>query len=252
MRQCLVGFGLSASVMMFLAGAAGCQKPTPGPVASVATPAAEPTGPNTLSASESAEGWKLLFDGQTLTGWHPYNNAGTPVTQWKVEDGTIAWAEKGADLVTDDDYASFELSLDWKISEGGNSGVFFHVTEDHKFPWETGPEMQILDDERHGDGKNPKTSAGANYALDPPEGKTLNPVGQWNTAKLVVKGDHVDHWLNGKKVVSYTLWSDGWKAQVAASKFSGMPDYGLRKTGRIVLQDHGNHVWFRNVKIRAL
>ena len=257
MRQCLGGFVFWASAGTLLVAGGACQKPTPGPVASIGTPApVAPAQPNTLSASESADGWKLLFDGQTLAGWHPYGKAGAAVTEWKVEgegnERVLAWTTKGADLTSDDDYANFELSLDWKISEGGNSGVFFHVTEDHKFPWETGPEMQILDDERHGDGKNPKTSAGANYALDPPVDKTLNPVGQWNTARLIVNGDLVEHWLNGKKVVSYTLWNDAWKAQVAASKFKGMPDYGVRKTGRIVLQDHGNFVWFRNIKIRPL
>lgn len=235
--------------------ASGCRKPNPGPVETVAdrpAPPAGKAGPNVLTPHEREEGWKLLFDGQSLAGWHKFGAGPGAPANWQVEDGTLAWAGKGGDIATDETFKDFELSLEWKISEGGNSGVMFHVTEDHKSPWETGPEMQILDDEKHSDGRNPKTAAAANYALNPAVGKTLAPVGEWNQARLVVKGGDVEHWLNGEKVVAYTLWSDDWKSQVAASKFAGMPDYGQRKEGHIVLQDHGDRVWFRNVKLRAL
>ena len=234
-----------------------CRKPTPGPVGSVADQQG-PVGsgtearPNTLTQSEMGQGWTLLFDGQTLSGWHVFNKGQSPPANWQVQDGAIAWKDKGGDLASNSEYTDFELSFEWKISEGGNSGVFFHVTEDNDVPWKTGPEMQVLDDERHQDGREPKTAAGANYALYPAEGKQLKPVGQWNQARLRVQGAHVEHWLNGTRVVSYDLWTEQWKADVAASKFANMPDYGSRKSGLIVFQDHGNPVWFRNIKLRSL
>ena len=242
-----------SSCFLFGVLLASCRKPTPGPVDSVADRSPEAAAaPNTLTAAETAEGWKLLFDGQSLTGWHVFGKPSAPTENWHVEDGAIAWKDKGGDLASDAEYQDFELSLEWKISEGGNSGVFFHVTEDNDVPWKTGPEMQVLDDERHPDGRKATTAAGANYALYPAEGKQLNPVGEWNQARLRVQGSQVEHWLNGKRVVSYSLWTEQWKADVAASKFASMPDYGSRKSGLIVLQDHGNRVWFRNIKLRAL
>jgi hypothetical protein len=207
-------------------------------------------GTNQLTKKERAAGWTSLFDGKTLDAWRLFK--GEAPTNWAAEDGTIAWKGDGGDLTTKEQFGDFELSLEWKISPGGNSGVMFHVSEAPKFPWETGPEMQILDDSHHGDGKNASTAAGANYALHAAEGKKLKPVGQWNQARLVVKGDKVEHWLNGKKIVSYTMWDEAWKAKVAASKFAKMPGYGMQKSGHIVLQDHGNPVWFRNVKLRSL
>lgn len=208
--------------------------------------------PNQLSSAQKKAGWKLLFDGQSLTGWHTYRKPGAAPTNWAVKDGTLAWTAKGGDLASDDDYESFELTYDWKIAPGGNSGVMFHVTEDHPNPWETGPEMQILDNAGHPDGKNPLTSAGAAYALYPAPPDAAHPVGEWNEARLIVKGAHVEQWLNGKKLLSYELGSPEWTQKVAASKFASMPDYGRRKTGRLVFQDHSSEVWFRNIKVRRL
>ena len=143
-----------------------------------------------------------------------------------------------------------EVDRFWKVEAGGNSGVFFHVGDEGSYVWETGPEMQVLDNDAHPDGRNPLTSAGSNYALTAPERDLTRPVGMWNEARLVVVGPRVEHWLHGEKLLAYELWTDAWKAAVAASKFAGMPRYGLAKTGRIALQDHGDRVSFRNVKIR--
>ena len=142
--------------------------------------------------------------------------------------------------------------LEWAVSAGGNSGIFFHVSEDQPRTYSTGPEFQILDDALHPDGKRPVTSAASNYALHAPSESVTRPVGEFNEARLRVEGDRVTHWLNGSKVVEYRLWTDKWKAEVAASKFAAMPRYGLNETGHIAIQDHGDEVWFRNVRIRRL
>jgi hypothetical protein len=210
--------------------------------------------PNTLTADEKAAGWKLLFDGATTAGWHGYGQRSMP-EGWAVKDGALTRVGKTTDIVTDDEYGSFELRFDWRIAQGGNSGVMFHVVESPKFkePYLTGPEFQVLDNAGHPDGKNGKDRwAGANYALHAPVQDTTKPVGEWNECRLVVNGPHVEHWMNGVKVVEYDLWSDDWKARVAASKFKQWPDYGMAKSGRIVLQEHGFEVAFRNVKIKVL
>jgi hypothetical protein len=207
---------------------------------------------NVLSADERSAGWRLLFDGTSTAGWHEYGRSGA-VVGWAAVDGELARvADGGADLVTDELFESFELEFDWRLWPGGNSGVLFHVVDGFDFVWRTGPEYQLLDDERHADGQNPLTSAGANYALDAPAYDDTHPIGQWNHARLVVDGAHVEHWLNGEPQCEYELWSDAWKARVAGSKFGQMPDYGLARTGRIALQDHGDRVAFKNVKVRTL
>lgn len=205
---------------------------------------------NVLTDAERAAGWRLLFDGATTKGWRGFKQSAMPAG-WTVRDGALVRESGGGDIVTDEEFTDFELELDWKIAEGANSGILFHVTEDHDYVWQTGPEMQILDNDRHGDGRNPLTSAGSNYALHAPPTDVTRPVGLWNHARLVVKGAHVEHGLNGKKLLEYELWSPEWKALVAASKFASMPEYGLAKKGRIALQDHGDHVEFRNVKVRT-
>ena len=169
---------------------------------------------------------------------------------WRMsDDGVLTHIKGGGDVITDKQYGNFVLELDWKISKGGNSGIFFRVDEDHGAVWETGAEMQVLDNEAHKNGLNPKTSAASNYALHAPCCDKTKPVGEWNHVKLVVYGPHVEHWMNGKKMLEYELWSDDWKALVAASKFKDMPDYGMNKTGHIALQDHGDLVSFRNITI---
>lgn len=206
---------------------------------------------NTLTDAEKAEGWTLLFDGNSLSNFRGYRKPAPP-DGWQIIDGILTRVGGGGDLVSKETYTDFELSLDWRLPEGGNSGVYYRADETGAYGWVTGPEMQILDDAKHPDGKNPKTSAGAAYALFAPNAKVVKPAGVWNTAKLKVVGNHVEHWLNGVKVVEYDLGSDAWKAAKAVSKFKDATEYGTRKSGHIMLQDHGDAVAFRNIKIRKL
>lgn len=172
---------------------------------------------------------------------------------WRLsDDGVLTHVKGGGDIITENEYQNFILELEWKISEGGNSGVFFRVDENHGAVWETGAEMQVLDNKAHANGMKPETSAGSNYALHAPCCDKTKPIGEWNHVKLVVDGAHVEHWMNGKKILEYELWSDDWNARVQASKFKNMPDYGLNKTGHIALQDHGDLVSFRNIQITTL
>lgn len=211
--------------------------------------------PNTLTNKERAEGWKLLFDGSTTSGWRGYKKDAAPEA-WKVEDGALTLAGKRVgDLITVDEYENFEFAFEWKISKNGNSGVFYLVQEKPELAqtYHSGPEYQVIDNAGHPDAKNgPDRHAGANYALQAPAKDTSKPVGQWNQGRIVKRGAHVEHWLNGEKVVEYELWSDAWKAQVAASKFSKMPAYATAKKGHLALQDHGDPVAFRSLKIKVL
>jgi hypothetical protein len=194
---------------------------------------------------------KSLFDGRSLEGWRGFRS-NQPPPGWAAVDGTLARTGPGGDIVTVDEFGDFDLRLQWKISEGGNSGIIFRVANVGSEVWESGPELQILDNARHVDGKNPLTSAGANYALHAPVRDVTRPVGDWNDVRLVVAGARVEHWMNGVKVVEYELWSPAWESLVKASKFVKMPAYGRAKRGRIALQDHGDRVWFRNITIRPM
>ncbi len=209
-----------------------------------------PAPQNVLTDEERRAGWRLLFDGETTAGWRGFKQAAAP-DGWRVEHGELVRAADGGDLITAEKFENFELSLEWKVAPGGNSGVFFHVAEDADAVWRTGPEMQILDNDRHADGKNPLTSAGSNYALHAPRSDLTRPVGLWNHARLVVRGAHVEHWLNGTQLFAYEMWTPEWEALVAASKFASMPRYGRERSGHIALQDHGDRVRFRNIKIRV-
>ena len=186
-----------------------------------------------------------------ITPWRGFQKDTLP-GGWSLDDGVLTHSKGGGDIITDKQYSDFILELEWKISKGGNSGIFFRVDEDHDYVWQTGAEMQVLDNKAHANGLDPKTIAGSNYALHAPCCDTTKPVGEWNHVKLVVDGPHVEHWLNGKKMLEYELWSNDWNARVASSKFKDMPDYGMNKNGHIALQDHGDVVSFRNIRIAPL
>jgi hypothetical protein len=210
---------------------------------------------NTLTAAEQAAGWQLLFDGRTIDKWRAVNGTGVPET-WAVVDGTItAKPGKGTDLVSVEEYGDFELAVDFKVAKNGNSGIFYRGVESPTAPlYHSAPEYQVLDDVGHPDAKNgPDRFCGANYDVDPPlAADACRPAGEWNSAKIIAKGAHVEHWLNGKKTADYELWSPEWKAKVAASKFKAWPAYGMAKSGRFALQHHGDEVAFKNIKVRAL
>lgn len=202
---------------------------------------------NTLSAAEKAAGWQLLFDGKSMDAWRGYQK---PTSDWKVEGGTLAPDPKASgDLITKEQFASFELSFEWKISPKGNSGVMYHVTEAPERSYHSGPEYQVLDNSR---GEPPLQRAGALYDLYAPSVDATKPVGEFNQARLVVKGNHVEHWLNGQKVTEYELGSADFKAKVAGSKFKAWPPFAASPSGHIALQNHGDDVWYRNLKIRPL
>jgi hypothetical protein len=207
--------------------------------------------PNTLTAAEKADGWRLLFDGKSLSGWRGFKSP-TPPAGWKAAGGELVRQGPGGDLMTVEEFGDFELRLEWKVQKNGNSGIMFRVTGEGGQTYETGPEFQILDNAGHRDGKDPMTSAGSNYAMHPPVRDVTRPVGEWNDVRLIVRGAHVEHWMNGVKLLEYELWSPDWDARVKASKFGKIPMYGRARRGHIVLQDHGDPVWFRNVKVRAL
>lgn len=207
---------------------------------------------NTLSDAEKAEGWKLLFDGRSLSGWERYGSA-NGVVGWTVRDGAIVWAANGAgDLATSEEFGDFEFRYDWKISEGGNSGVIFRVTGQGDAPWHSGMEMQVLDDARHSDGKIPSHRAGAAYDLITPPENVAKPVGDWNQAHIICRGTKIELRLNGIVTASFDLATEEGKALIAKSKFKDLPFFAKAKKGKIVLQDHGDPVWFRNMKIRGL
>jgi hypothetical protein len=208
------------------------------------------TAPNTLTPDERAAGWRLLFDGQTTAGWRGFHQQAMPAG-WQVVDGALTRVGKGGDIVTEGEFGDFDLAFEWQVAPGGNSGVFFGVSEQAKEVWHTAPEYQILDNAGHKDGATPVTSTGANYALHAPTKDVARPAGQWNQSRIVVQGSHVEHWLNGQKIVEYEIGSPDWKARVAASKFKEHPAYGTARPGRIALQDHGDRVAYRNIKIRT-
>jgi hypothetical protein len=204
------------------------------------------------------DGFTALFDGKTLNGWRGYNKPDTAGTRWKVENGlvTIPGTNEGdtkgqRDLITDATYDQFDIKWEWKIALGGNSGLKYFVLEDQ--PSAIGHEYQMIDDERHPDAKiGPHRQTAAFYDVLPAADRPLKPAGEWNTSEVIVKGNHVEHWLNGARVLQYELDSPELRAEIAKSKFKDIARFGKPQKGHILIQDHGDQVWFRNVKIKPL
>jgi len=248
--------------------------------------ALQTSGPNALSATERAAGWRLLFDGRTLAGWRGVGYDTVPTGHWVVVDGAIKKIASGnvprvadgrplvgGDLMTVDSFADFELSWEWKVTPGANSGVKYNVSETLSLAQggagtSGGPthsalgfEYQMLDDDRHEDGKLPTHRSAALYDLIAPNEQRvgaqhaaplLHPVGEWNRSRIVVRGDHGEHWLNGQKVVEFELGTAHMDSLLAASKYRSIPGFGDKRRGHVVLQDHGDEVYFRNIKVRPL
>jgi hypothetical protein len=196
--------------------------------------------------------WRMLFDGKLTDAFRGWRSEGMP-EGWHVVDGTLAKHGHVDDLVTRDQFGNFELELEWKIGKAGNSGIFYRGTREYDEIYWSGPEYQLLDDANAHDGRNRLTAAASAYGLYAPPAGVVKPFGEWNTTRIVVNGDHVEHWLNGRKVVEYDLRSPEWTAKVAASKFSEYPHYGLAKSGLIGIQgDHPGSLALRHIRIREL
>jgi 3-keto-disaccharide hydrolase len=212
---------------------------------------------NTLSDSERNRNWNLLFDGSHATGWHGYNMERIPDC-WTIEDQSLTMTTEGGaesqDIITDKIYKNFALSVEFKLTPIANSGIIFQVAEDpkYKFPYETGPEFQIIDQDNWPGKLEDWQTSGANYAMYPPKAKPYKPIGEWNQAFLVVDGNHVTQILNGKVVVEYEKYSDEWKKLLEGGKWANFPDYGKYDAGHISLQNHGTKVFYRNIKLKEL
>ena len=209
---------------------------------------------NTLTKKEKRAGWKLLFDGKSTSGWRFYNN--NEADGWEVVNGQLHCKTDGvskrADLVTTDEYAGFELQVDWKVDKGANSGILYHVVESNRPPYESGPEYQLIDDEGYHDKLEDWQKSGSDYAMHPPAKLAAKPQGQYNHTRIVVNGAHVEHWLNNQKVADFEMWTPEWNELKAKGKWKDVAAYGMSKKGYISLQDHGGGTWFKNIKLRIL
>ena len=211
---------------------------------------------NRLTDDDKRAGWALLFDGSTLNGWRGYKRPDASATRWKIEDGMLTVDPAGGndtrgkfDLITAATYDTFELTFEWRVAQGGNSGVKYFVLEDRDAA--IGHEYQIIDDERHADAKiGPKRQTSAFYDVLAASNRPLKPAGEFNLSRILVQGKTVEHWLNGTKVLQYQLETPELQAAIAQSKFKGIERFGKLQKGHILLQDHGDRVWYRNVKIR--
>jgi hypothetical protein len=214
---------------------------------------------NSLTETEKDEGWMLLFDGENTDGWRAFNGTSFP-DGWVVEDGALKALGKGGDIGGDIvfapvDFEEFELEFTWKIAEGGNSGVFYHVVEDPKYkaPYETGPEYQVIDQLGFPEKLEDWQSLAADYAMYTPDLEgVVKPAGEWNVSRIIFSNEGASYWLNGKKTVEFVPYSEDWMQRRNSGKWDSFPDYAISKTGLISLQDHGSEAWFKNIKIRTL
>jgi Domain of Unknown Function (DUF1080) len=212
---------------------------------------------NMLTEQEKKQGWQLLFDGRTMNGWRTYKNK--PTNSWEVSNGEFHCkrnekneSDKRADLITESQYENFELEVEWKISKAGNSGIMYHVTEEYDAPYLSGPEYQLIDDDGFPEKLADWQKTGADYAMYATTLHPIKAVGEYNTTKIVVSGNHREHWLNGVKVLEFEALTPDWNKRKAEGKWKDAVGYGMSKTGYICLQDHGSEIWFRNIKIKKL
>jgi hypothetical protein len=241
-------FALNLAITLLVAGCTHGAPPSPPATA----PMGDITPPNIMSSDELAQGFRLLFDGTSTNGWRGYRMATMP-EGWQAQGGTLMKERPTRDIISTEEFENFELRLQWRIAPGGNSGIMYHLTEQGDAMYTSGPEFQVLDDSGHADGRNRLTSAGSAYGLYAPPAGIVHRAGEWNDSRIIVRGPHVEHWMNGVKVVEYELWSDEWRRLVAASKFAQWPEYGLAHRGHIGLQgDHPGRVEYRSIRIRVL
>jgi len=203
-------------------------------------------------AQQSKTKWHVLFDGTSLDAWRGYKTEKVP-SGWRIDDGLLVKDASVGDIVSKGEFGDFELELEWKIGEAGNSGIFYRGSEEYDHIYWSAPEYQLLDDIKAADNKTRLTCAGAAYALYPSPAGHLKPVGEWNRTRIIAKGSHVEHWLNGVKLLEYELWSPDWEGKVKSSKFAMYPNFGRAKKGHIGLQgDHSGALAFRNIRVREI
>ena len=257
----------SSAALALVAGLGACTKPAPVPSAEAATsfpttlpgPAAVPPTSDAAPDARDAQGWVALLDATPASlaaNWRGYKRPDVPAN-WRFENGAATYvpsatAEGRGDLVSKAQYGDFELEYEWRVAPKANSGVMWRVSEDQEYPWQTGPEQQVLDDAGHLDGRTPSHRAGALYDLVVPPAGVARPVGAWNRARVVARGSRVTLSLNGRPTADVDFASDSGRALLAASKFKTMPRFAANARGHVVLQDHGDRVWFRNVRVRRL
>lgn len=236
--------GLAGGVATLTGCASNQQSSTPDSPAASAASGATP-------AAAWGE-WRPLFDGSTLNGWRVYRSQQKP-SGWTAKDGVLSKTVETDDIITVEQFGDFELEWEWRISTGGNAGVFYRATEEYERVYWSGPEYQLLDDAGAPDATDRRTAAGAAYALYPAPAGRVKPAGQWNSSRIVVHGGRVQHWLNGEKLLEYQLGSPDWEAKVKASKFNEWPKFGRAQRGHIAIQgDHAGDLALRNIRIREL
>lgn len=245
MHRAAARAAILSQLALFIAGCAPAGNAVP-----VASGAA--AGQTQLTEEERTAGWRALFDGTGTSAWRGYHEQTFP-SGWHIVDGVLTKTGSVHDIITRDEFGNFELALDWRLSPGGNSGVFYRGTEEYEAVYWSAPEYQLLDDAGHPDGRSRLTSAGSAFGLYPSPAGVVKPAGEWNSTLIVVNGSHAEHWMNGQKLLEYELGSPDWEARVKASKFKDWPHYGSAPKGHIAVQgDHDGTLSIRNVRVREI